>query len=160
MSINARFQFRYDTSANWTANNPLLLAGELGLESDTHNFKMGDGSTLWNSLSYVASGPQGPQGPIGTFGNVGSITLNFGSAPGSYNASANITGQTGILSNSKIWVWMSPGLDTLGQHSEDEYVMANITVVGGNIIPGTGFNIKANAEFQITGNFTVGWVWM
>jgi hypothetical protein len=48
-----RIQFRRDTSANWTSNNPILAQGELGLELDTGKTKMGDGTTVWNSLGYT-----------------------------------------------------------------------------------------------------------
>jgi hypothetical protein len=44
---------RYDTAANWTAANPTLLAGEIGIESDTNKWKLGDGSTAWTSLGYI-----------------------------------------------------------------------------------------------------------
>jgi hypothetical protein len=43
--INTRIQHKYDTSTNWSNENPTLLAGELGVESDTGKFKIGDGST-------------------------------------------------------------------------------------------------------------------
>jgi hypothetical protein len=48
-----RIQFRNDTLANWTAANPVLAAGELGLESDTRFYKIGDGITPWNDLPYA-----------------------------------------------------------------------------------------------------------
>lgn len=51
--LNAVQKQRYDTAANWTAANPTLAAGELGVESDTGYFKVGDGSTAWTSLAYV-----------------------------------------------------------------------------------------------------------
>lgn len=47
-------QFRRDTAANWTSANPILAQGELGFETDTSKYKLGDGSTAWNSLSYGA----------------------------------------------------------------------------------------------------------
>jgi hypothetical protein len=47
-----RFKLRSDTAANWTAVNPVLQAGEIGLETDTRKFKVGDGSTAWSELSY------------------------------------------------------------------------------------------------------------
>jgi hypothetical protein len=47
-----QIQFRRDTAAAWTAANPTLAAGELGLETDTTYYKIGDGSTAWNSLAY------------------------------------------------------------------------------------------------------------
>lgn len=47
-----RIQFRRGTATQWTNANPILAAGELGLETDTQKFKIGDGSTAWSGLSY------------------------------------------------------------------------------------------------------------
>jgi len=47
-----RIQFRRGTAAEWTSANPTLAAGELGYETDTAKFKLGDGSTAWTSLDY------------------------------------------------------------------------------------------------------------
>ena len=47
-----QIQLRRDTAANWTTANPTLAAGELGLETDTAKYKIGNGSTAWSSLSY------------------------------------------------------------------------------------------------------------
>ena len=47
-----QIQFRRDTAAAWTAANPTLAAGELGLETDTTYYKIGTGSTAWTSLAY------------------------------------------------------------------------------------------------------------
>lgn len=52
ITLTALQKQRRDTAANWTAANPTLLAGELGYESDTGKWKVGDGSTVWNSLGY------------------------------------------------------------------------------------------------------------
>lgn len=56
MSSTARIRLRRDTAANWTAANPVLLNGEMGVETDTRRFKVGDGSTAWASLSYYIDG--------------------------------------------------------------------------------------------------------
>ena len=55
MSITqtALMQQRRDTAANWTSANPTLLAGEIGIESDTNKIKLGTGSTSWTSLAYT-----------------------------------------------------------------------------------------------------------
>ena len=55
MSITqtALMQQRRDTAANWTSANPTLLAGEIGIESDTLKWKVGTGSTAWTSLGYI-----------------------------------------------------------------------------------------------------------
>ena len=45
-------QFRRDTASAWTSANPTLASGEIGFETDTNKFKIGNGSTAWSSLSY------------------------------------------------------------------------------------------------------------
>ena len=47
------YLFPADTAANWTAANPILLKGELALESDTNKYKFGDGVTAWTTLAYA-----------------------------------------------------------------------------------------------------------
>ena len=49
-----KIQMRRDTAAAWTAANPVLAAGEMGLETDTTYYKIGNGSTAWTSLAYGA----------------------------------------------------------------------------------------------------------
>ena len=56
MSSIARIRLRRDTAANWTSANPTLLAGEMGVETDTRKYKVGDGSTAWTGLSYYIDG--------------------------------------------------------------------------------------------------------
>jgi hypothetical protein len=50
-----KLQIRRGLAADWAnpSNNPVLLAGEIGLETDTGNFKIGDGTLAWNSLPYA-----------------------------------------------------------------------------------------------------------
>ena len=56
--LKSRIQHRCDTTQNWIACNPVLLKGEMGIESDTRRFKFGDSVTPWNDLAY-AGGPTG-----------------------------------------------------------------------------------------------------
>ncbi len=53
MPVNQLVQLRRGTASQWTSANPTLSAGEIGVETDTKKIKAGDGSTAWNSLSYV-----------------------------------------------------------------------------------------------------------
>jgi len=48
-----RIQLRRDTAQNWSLNNPILLSGEVGIETDTLKIKIGNGSR-WNSISNYA----------------------------------------------------------------------------------------------------------
>ena len=44
--------FKVNTRSAWAAQNPVLMAGEPGIESQTGNLKIGDGRTPWNVLPY------------------------------------------------------------------------------------------------------------
>jgi hypothetical protein len=46
---------KVNTRSQWAATNPVLLAGEPGLENDTENLKIGDGRTAWSGLPYFAN---------------------------------------------------------------------------------------------------------
>lgn len=61
-----QIQLRRGTAGAWTTANPILAAGEIGLESDTSLFKIGNGITPWTSLAY--GGVQGTNGTNGTNG--------------------------------------------------------------------------------------------
>ena len=51
-----RIQIRRDTTANWASANPTLAEGELGLDTDSGEYKLGDGSTAWDSLPVHING--------------------------------------------------------------------------------------------------------
>lgn len=50
--MRARILHRYNEANYWAELNPVLGKGEIGIESDTGYCKIGDGTTLWNSLEY------------------------------------------------------------------------------------------------------------
>lgn len=62
----ARLQLRGDTAAAWAAANPVLADREMAVETDTRQFKIGDGATAWNDLPY--GGIQGIGGSDGEDG--------------------------------------------------------------------------------------------
>lgn len=59
MPVNTRLQVRRGTASGWTSANPTLYAGEIGYETDSGRFKIGDGTTAWTSLDYNAVIPTG-----------------------------------------------------------------------------------------------------
>ena len=61
-----QIQFRNDTAANWTSANPILAVGELGLETDTGQFKIGNGVQTWSARPY--GGIAGAAGAAGAPG--------------------------------------------------------------------------------------------
>lgn len=63
--VAQRMWQRRDTAAAWTSKNPILAAGEIGVElsgspSVANKFKIGDGVTAWASLPYAGGGSTGP----------------------------------------------------------------------------------------------------
>jgi hypothetical protein len=50
-----RIQLRRDTAANWTSANPTLRAGEVGIETDTLKFKIGNGTSTWTQITTYAN---------------------------------------------------------------------------------------------------------
>lgn len=46
-------QLRRDTAANWTAADPILAIGELGIELDSGQVKIGNGIDVWSALPYT-----------------------------------------------------------------------------------------------------------
>lgn len=56
-TVNARLIICNNTAANFISANPVLLKGEMGLESDTRKFKFGDGVSTWTTLQYASANP-------------------------------------------------------------------------------------------------------
>ena len=89
-----KIQVRRDTAADWTSNNPTLAAGEIGFESDTNKFKIGDGATAWTSLNYAPEGYATTSYVDTQDANIASDTLTFTNktfdANGTGNSISNI----------------------------------------------------------------------
>ena len=56
MAVQTQIQMRRGTAATWTSTNPILAAGEFGVETDTGKSKIGNGSSTWAVLSYAGGG--------------------------------------------------------------------------------------------------------
>jgi hypothetical protein len=82
-------QQKRGTSDRWSALDPVLAAGEIGYETDTIKFKIGDGSTPWSSLSYFSTTSGG-----GGSGTVTSVDL---SVPTGLTVSGNPVTTSGTL---------------------------------------------------------------
>ena len=60
-------QHRNDTAVNWTAVNPILAEGEIGIENDTRLQKVGNGIEAWNDLEYYTYGGASALLPTGGY---------------------------------------------------------------------------------------------
>lgn len=55
-TFKTKIKQRYDLEANWSAKDPVLLAGEMAFSSDKKGmFKVGDGTSKWSELPYAKS---------------------------------------------------------------------------------------------------------
>ena len=54
--LKARIMTKTDPAEAWRVNNPILLDGESGYESDTGLQKIGDGIHHWLELTYTNAG--------------------------------------------------------------------------------------------------------
>lgn len=54
-TIKTRILLRNDVATAWSTANPVLMKGEIGIETDTNKFKIGDGTSAWSALSYVGT---------------------------------------------------------------------------------------------------------
>jgi hypothetical protein len=91
-----RIQFRRGLAASWTSANPTLAQGEMGIELDTDQFKIGDGTTAWNTLGY--GGLQGPQGT--SINVIGSVETEE-----DLPESANQNDAYIVQSNGDLYIW-------------------------------------------------------
>ncbi len=94
-----QLQFRRGTATQWSTKNPVLADAELGLETDTRLFKIGDGVTVWNLLPYGGligpTGTTGTTGPTGDTGQTGPTGVTGDTGPTGPTGSTGYTGPTG-----------------------------------------------------------------
>lgn len=72
-NMSQQIQLRRGTAEAAVTSNPVLAVGEIGIESNTGRFKIGDGSSQWNDLPYSTGSL-----PIG--GTVGQVLAKINSA--------------------------------------------------------------------------------
>jgi len=94
-------------------------------------------------------------------GAQGTATLDFGTFPGSADASVAVTGQLGIVSGSLVEAWVVPAATS--DHSLAEHYIDPPIVMAGEVVAGTGFTIRGfNQEGGVPrcyGKWNVAWAW-
>jgi len=149
------FQLRRDTTANWAALNPILALGELAEDVTLKIVKLGDGTTPWNSLAQYGVGPQGPTGPANPRGQV---TINFGSEPGSNEASIAVS-DPNILATSIPFVQFAGVATADHSVSDHNYAGLFISLTCSAPTAGVGFTIFATCSELMSGTFNLNYSW-
>lgn len=138
-----QIQLRRGTSSQWTTANPTLAEGEIGIETDTDQFKLGDGATAWTSLAY--GGIQGPAGPAGADGSFSSTqTIESGTTRALTSADAGK-----LITNAGAITVTVQGL-SVGQQVDFVQTAADqITFVAGAgmTLSSKGGNLKTNSQY-------------
>jgi hypothetical protein len=110
-----RMQQRRGTASQWISSNagsgPILNAGEIGWESDTNKFKIGDGVSYWSALTYFVDATDVVAAALG--GYVLSSTIGA------------ISGIAGLDSNKNVIV---PGTSIIVEGATDNAYETTLTV--------------------------------
>ena len=150
-------QIRRDTAANWTSANTVLAQGELGAETDTSKIKIGNGSTAWNSLSYLINTNgyavytdttanftgtlQEGGSNVVTASDLGTNVATFLATPSSANLAGAVTNETG--SGALVFA-TSPTLVTPVLGTPASGTMTNVTGLPPAGVVGTAAILGAN----------------
>lgn len=141
-------QIRRDTSTNWSSNNTTLSEGEFGVETDTLRFKIGDGSTAWNTLAYangLAIGKLANGGTANTVVYIDNNGLTASSASFGFTAAGVVTADTFTASNSS---------DRLTGSTYGEYIDFNDGGDGYITFGGTGGSTDSTVKILFDGTPT------
>jgi hypothetical protein len=145
-TVKVQLKLRQDTSSGWSAVNPILLAGELGRESNTGKIKIGDGSTAWNSLAYQPFGALITNADISATAEIAVSKLADGAARQLLQTD---TAGTGVEWTSNVDV---PGtLDVTGAATFDAAVTIDGNSTAASFIP-TGSTVPTNGVYLSAAN--------
>jgi hypothetical protein len=93
-----RIQLKRDLAQNWTLHNPILLNGEIGIETDTLKFKIGNGGR-WNDQTSYAFKP-GEANGLATLNSTGKLAAS--QLPDSFSINADIANALSLLSTTNL----------------------------------------------------------
>ena len=139
-----RMQQRRGTAAQWistnSGNGPILNAGEIGYETDTNKFKIGDGTNHWINLDYFidANSTANP-----SFGS--SITFE-GATDNAYETTVSVTDPT---ADRTITLPNATGTVVLADGSGNITVSGDLTVSGTTtIVNSTVLEVQNEIKFE------------
>jgi hypothetical protein len=131
-----RMQQRRGTASQWTTANPILNAGEIGWESDTNKFKIGDGTNHWADVDYFIDSNSTANPSFGS-----SITFE-GATANNYETTLAVTDPT---ADRTITLPDATGTVVLADSS------GNVTVSGDLTVSGTTTTINSTTINATTG---------
>ena len=154
-----QIQFRRGAGSAWASANTVLAEGEVGINTTTSQFKIGDGTTGWNSLSYAPI-----SGSVANIDDIGNVTITS-AASGEFlkwngtawvndaidlgtdttgNYVATITGGTGVTSTAATTGEGTTHTLSIGQAvaTNSNVTFNDLTVAGNLTVSGTTTSIN------------------
>jgi hypothetical protein len=147
--MTARMQQRRDTAANWTSTNPTLAAGEMGIETDTYKFKVGNGSTAWATLPYSVDIPA-QTGQAGKFLKTDGTVTSWDTVAGDIEGVTAGTGLSGGGTSGTVTLNIAESQSDLIIKGFEEDVNVVASAATGTI----DFNIATASVWYYTSNAT------
>ena len=141
-------KFRRGTAAQWASTNPVLAAGEMGLESDTRKFKFGNGTLQWNSIAYASA--VGTKGEGFLISETEPVGPDIGDVWYCSATTGDLAGKSFIRYDG-YWVEINPG--TLGPKGDTGTIEVGTVTTGAPgssaVITNVGTNSSATLNFTI-----------
>lgn len=155
MPVNTRIQFRRGTAGagatQWT--DQVLYAGEVGFETDTGKFKIGDGTTAWNSLGYASVLPSELNELVddrvnGLLVAGTGIALSYNDSGNSLTVNTNLTAGSGISISGATISLSDPTIQAADITDFNSAVSGLLPVT--NVSAGSGISVSSSS-----GNYTI-----
>lgn len=143
-------QMRRGNAAQWTSVNPVLAQGEIGVELDTHKWKVGDGAATWSALPYATGGqgPPGPTGPAGPQGPPGASAAQSAAYVWTTATGAPAAGRLGMNQAT----WAAATQINIAKTRKDG---TDVTLFVTRIAPGDELGIQVSADSTRYGKYLV-----
>jgi hypothetical protein len=150
-TVPVRLQLRADTAANWTSVNPILLANELGRETDTGKIKIGNGTSTWTSLAYQAWATLPVAVNAGGTGQTSYTNgqLLIGNTTGNTLTKATLTAGSGVA------ITNGDGSITISATGTDGPILESKQVIDQDYTLSVGFNGISAGPVEVADTYTV-----
>jgi hypothetical protein len=132
------------------------VAGDLSVGELAVNTADGKLYTKHTDNSIVLLNPAGSSSSVYS----GTATIDFGSLPGSNEASIVVGSQTGIAANTLITLRVDSSDTTTDHTGNDHTYFALLAALSTSISVNTSFTIKARSLEKLTGTWKIKWSWI